>query len=167
VRGDHIISVSCRHLLALLVAAIALSACSATGPLFIRHTDPSPEEALIYLYRPSRNAARTGAPEMFVNGQKSIKRINGGYSVAYVKPGQVAVLAKKGGLWGFRDMTILLNVNPGKTYYVRLLPSLFPVVPLVVTEIRVSLALVEEDTAFDEITNCRYIVPERLRFEPN
>lgn len=72
--------------LTLLVVAIAVWGCSANGPPFIRHTDPSSEEALIYLYRPSRWTARLWGPEILINGQNWIRLLNKGYSLAYVAP---------------------------------------------------------------------------------
>ncbi len=168
VREIYMTPASYLRLLALLVVAIALSACSATGPVFTRHTDPASGEALIYLYRPNRWTARAGAPQIFINGQKSIKLLNKGYTAAYVVPGKIDILARWSVLWESRHMSTLLNANSGTTHYVRYLPTLEYIIPLPygasVTKIRETFGPVEESMALTEIKDCRYIKPDRLRF---
>lgn len=143
--------------------AITVSACSASGPLFKRHSDPGPEGGLIYLYRPDRFVHKAGAPEILIDSKKVVTLRNNGYTAVYVTPGSHVIVAKRHvWSWDIQDMVVQFKVLPGTTYFVRLLldTDLFVPGPVTVIKYRVKLGLVEPTEALREIAECRFIEPE-------
>ena len=98
-----------------------IAGCSATGPAFIA-VAPNETEGVIYVYRPPRLANAGGAPKITLDGQERGRLSNGGYLALRVPVGE-HVVEQKYSIWDWdmRAPPVKLMVQPGKSYFARLL----------------------------------------------
>jgi hypothetical protein len=155
-----------------LVLLVALVAGCASGPLFQRSEAPEDNEALLYVYRPMQLLASGYSPDIYVNGEKALTLVNGGYSLFRLKPGKFTVIAKgfvipgSGNHYGW---AVEMGLEPGKTYYVRWKPGLSGIpyrYPNLDFQFRGHMEILDEQRALAEISECRYLDPAKATIHP-
>jgi len=138
----------------IVVCAVVLAGCAATGPVFQAAPEPKEADALIYIYRPSSSWFALGARDayFYVNEVNVADLSNEGYTWFHVPAGDYTLTQK----WPF-DATPgakALNINarwlPKQKYYFRLETA---------AGYRQYLWRVSEvpaDRALIEISSCKY-----------
>lgn len=105
----------------LLAAAILLSACSATGPLFSAAPAPAAADALVYVYRPEAPFYGGIKSHFYVDGAKVASLSKGGYSAFYLPVGSHTMKQQWTGMTGASDtLQFGFELKPGETRYYRL-----------------------------------------------
>lgn len=107
-----------------LVGGLLMSAC-ATGPAFIVSEGPADGNALIYLYRPKAMGAGAKTPTVRINETHTVELYNGGYAEIEVPPGRNRLWIAKASIFE-TDWSgeVLVDAEPGKSYFVRFQPRL-------------------------------------------
>lgn len=77
-----------RMVLVLMMAAAALSGCSATGPKYKPMANASSDESVLYVFRPKTVYMSALSAIIFVDGQRVAKLRNNGYVALPVKAGR-------------------------------------------------------------------------------
>src|SRR5690349_15073399 len=72
----------------LAIFSLLLTACSASGPAFTPAAAPTPNTALVYIYRPSRIMIVPVSPGILIDGEERISMKNNAYSFFYLPPGR-------------------------------------------------------------------------------
>ena len=81
---------------------------------------PTPSDATVYFYRPSEMTGRLIRPTITANGAKVGRLANDAYGFARLSPGTIQLRSTWPGIPGtVRDDSVTLNVEAGKSYYVR------------------------------------------------
>ena len=112
---------------ALFSVGLALSGCSATGPVFKEAETAPIGKALIYIYRPSSFALAARDAHFFVDNEELIHLSNSGYTHTYLSEGRHKIMQRwnestiTGVLFGVSAKTteIPLDVKAGEVYFVR------------------------------------------------
>ncbi|HZP59148.1 MAG TPA: TonB family protein [Opitutaceae bacterium] len=104
---------------------ILLVGCSATGPAFVAEQALRPNEAVIYIYRPSAMTARARTATIEMDGKLIGQLDNNGYIVIHALPGKHRITeswaAWVGDLSALqRPIEVLIDAESGMKYYVRL-----------------------------------------------
>lgn len=110
----------------LLSTALLLSGCVATGEKFRREVPAHPQEALLYIYRPSGFIGSAQRPDIRIDGENLGSVVSGGYLVKKVTIGRHTLVLTGGGnpfTWNFPDRTEVANINASGNYYYRYAPS--------------------------------------------
>jgi hypothetical protein len=128
----------------LLVPALFLAACAATGAPFKRVTDIPPDKGVVYVYRP--NSILGGAIHYDVhaaNDEVICDLIRNGYCLYYAKPGELE-------LWGKTESrsSITIDVKSGQEHFVKGGLSMGFMVG------RPNFTATESKTALEEIAEC-------------
>jgi hypothetical protein len=113
-----------------LIVVCLLSGC-ATGPRFAGPVAVPDGKAVVYVYRERRGLGSGGSPDIFINGEKVVKLISGGFYIYYADPGDVVfsnqfAIGPLGILWAVVDRIaeakkraiLQFQAEAGKTYYV-------------------------------------------------
>ncbi|HUT37301.1 MAG TPA: DUF2846 domain-containing protein [Planctomycetota bacterium] len=106
-----------------LAAALVVTGCSATGPLFSGLPRVQSNEAAIIVYRPSCFTLSGAYPNVYLDGVKQAALRNGGYVELRVPPGEHVVEAKGSILhWDGRVpvLTRRMRVEAARIGFVRL-----------------------------------------------
>lgn len=147
--------------------AAVLCACTASGPPFSPATAPSPDNTLIYVYRPDTlfYSGDPDVPILYLDGDRLLRlRING-YTWLDVEPGQHEILLRES-LLGMPTSTIGeidLRAEPGQTYYIRYTFEFGSVASdgMYLYQIgKSAFLIVPNELGEQEISGTRFIAPE-------
>jgi len=110
-----------------IIAVVAVTGCSATGPKFTQLEAPEMNQAKVYFYRPWAMLDGAASPEVQVNGTINFNIRNGGYEILSIKSGETSFVVKEGGFmsnWRASELSINANLEANKVYFVRLTAEL-------------------------------------------
>jgi len=104
------------------IALLLLSGC-ASGPVFTEAPPPESGKALVYIYREADFAAAASGAAFFVDEQKVVDLMAGGYSYVYLAPGHYEI-EQRWSLFNYapqagQSVSIQLDVKAGDVRYVR------------------------------------------------
>jgi hypothetical protein len=128
----------------LLLATCALIVSCAGGPSFVNVEEIPEQKGLIYLYRKSSLFGVAIVPQIWCNGAPIVSLKSGGYYAYFADPGKTFITAKTESRTG-----VTIEVEPGKTYYVRLR------IGMGIVAGRPHLTLVDEEKGAKEIKGCK------------
>ncbi len=109
-----------------LLWALLLVGCVATGERFRRETPANPNEAVLYIYRPSGFIGSAQRPDLRVDGELVGSVVSGGFLVKKVTIGRHALVLTGNGnafTWNYPDRVQEVNINASGNYYYRYAPS--------------------------------------------
>ena len=147
---------------------LALSGCSASGPLYAPTVIASEGNASVYLYRPSRSEGYLIVPPVSVDGTELFELANNGYAELTLSPGRHLIETKKdGNPIGPVDAvgSIEIEVEAGREYYIRWSPSMgdmkiIPIAnPVIIAQFSGLFIHLSKDDALSELKNCKRIYP--------
>lgn len=111
---------SYRVFFTVLIFTLIVGCAAAPGPNFEPLVD-KPNEAVLYVYRPSKMRGSGTYPHIYVDGIEKSPLKNGGYIALYLPPGEHVILSKgKDWKWDLPDSSVKLTVTSGETYFVKL-----------------------------------------------
>jgi hypothetical protein len=144
---------------------VALTGCTATGPIFQEAASAPEGKGLVYLYRPSSLVLGARSAKFFVSGQKIAELKTNGYTAVYLPEGRHVIQQR----WADKEYPALManivgptkpvevpiDVKAGDTHYIRLTTSPGPYTYGAVT---VAWGIEQVSPAFGskEITETRY-----------
>jgi len=139
----------------LLILTI-LTACGATGPTYQSLDLTTPENSVIYIYRPSHFVGAASYPEITLDEKHLGSLKNGGYLVKEISPGKHK-LTTKGNAWNYAlaEKTIMFEAMPGESKYARYL------INASVSAVVGTVVYINSDNAF------HFVKPEYARKEIN
>jgi Protein of unknown function (DUF2846) len=111
-----------KKLLALIIV-FGLFGCAASGPKFTEIVIPNGNNAVVYFYRPSLFFQGGGSPSVFVNEKQTLNMLNGGYFYMSLPSGSYTVSPRKNFNWALDVADKVLDVEAGKTYYLKFIMS--------------------------------------------
>jgi hypothetical protein len=144
--------------IAILLSSLLLSACSASGPAFTPAAAPERSSALVYIYRPGRIMIAPVSPGILIDGEERILMKNNGYSFFYLPPGKHSfALLLSDRYKGLAHVNT--DLQSGHTYFLKVDGdhSSFGMFK----SISFRLLPVSEQTARDEIGECKYLDPAK------
>jgi hypothetical protein len=106
----------------IVLVAILLAGCAASGLLYQPANSPPKDFALVYIYRPDALAYGARAAHIFVDERHVLNVNSNGYSYFYIKSGSYRLRQKWPSLIGGYDdgeLNIPLSVQAGETYFYR------------------------------------------------
>ena len=115
-----------RITVALMIAGMALSGCSATGPKYRPLANMPSDESVLYVFRPKTLYMSALSAVVFVDGQRVAKLRNNGYVALPVKAGRHVIRHEwDSGLFGDnrsenRPIELGVMMLPGDQHYVRI-----------------------------------------------
>lgn len=146
-----------KTLLALLLACV-LSGCIATGEKFRREIPAGPEEALLYIFRPSGFIGVAQRPDVKVDGQPLGSLVSGSFLVKKVGIGRHELLLTGEGnpfTWNYPDRLETFVIMTSGNYYFRYAPSSSMRTPNVMVH-SYSFYPVSESQAMEELINLNH-----------
>lgn len=153
-----------RLITSILVAALMLAGCAASGPRYVDKSFIEPGKAVVFFYRPNRFFQGGGGPDVYVNDVKEFRMLNGGYSYLLLNPGKHVVSPRNHFNWGLDGVDTEISVEAGGEYYLRMDFSGATVDSVVVGSVGVGSVsgttifnLVDETTAKSEIIHTRMV----------
>lgn len=144
--------------IAVLLSPLLLAACSASGPAFTAAAAPAVNSALVYIYRPSRIMIAPVSPGIVIDGEERILMKNNGYSFFYLPPGRHSfALLLSDRYKGLAHVN--MDLQEGHTYFLKVDGdhSSFGMFK----SISFRLLPVSEQTAREEIGECKYLEPAK------
>lgn len=101
-----------------LMVVVLLTSCSATGPKFQEYTLSKAENAVVYIYRPTKTVNCCVAPKVYINQTPKADLKNGGYVVYELPAGKHEIVVGDGS-FGFTPEKISLSVAYGEIVYLK------------------------------------------------
>jgi hypothetical protein len=117
------------------VASPSQKTCTPKGKASLaceKNTAPSEGKALIYIYRPSLFFQAGAWPDMWINSHEIGPLSNNSFFIVTISPGEHTLLARQTSKWEnwiVGDLNLKLKTEPGKVYYVRVMPQLKSCIP--------------------------------------
>jgi len=150
------------RLLLIVLAPLLLWGCAATGPAFKPAAAPKDDQVLLYVYWPETSAFGMRTATIGLDGTPIAELGYKGYTVLYTAPGphRITQLFKP---WPGdatevkRELSISLNTQPGRIYFVEFRTSTAPAPGG--TRIQWALGAVSEAKGTQGIAECRYQPP--------
>jgi hypothetical protein len=108
------------------VFILALTSCSATGPLFNPESMEGNSKSNLYIYRSWKFFNGGGWPNIYLNGKKLFALKNNGYGILYLEPGNYEIKAEGSFFltnWYPGPASININVEANNEYYIRVTPQ--------------------------------------------
>ena len=149
------------YIFSILLSIILLTGC-ASGPIF-SEVSASKDEAVIYIYRPSKFADSGNAPKIFVNDKEIVTLWNGGYTYVFAKPGKTTIETRRHVLWqAGKETTVTINVEAGKQYYIEFYPFIRDIQPFFnYVQHDSDFSRVPPEYAAKRISECKLIEPDK------
>ena len=99
-------------------AVLWLTSCAATGPKFKEHSLVKPDNAVVYIYRPTKTVNCCVAPKVYINQVPKADLKNGGYLVYELSAGKYEIVVGDGS-YGFTPETLNLSLAAGESVYLK------------------------------------------------
>lgn len=144
---------------AIVVAAIMLTSCAATGPLFQPAPPPDSGKALVYVYRPDGFMLGGRDAHFYVDNKHVVNLSAGGYTHFHIDPGSHVIKQNWPiDLMMFGTLELPLDANPDETIYYRFFSGSGNCSYDTSGKVcfKFTLQRVTESAANDEISKCRY-----------
>lgn len=91
-----------------LIVVLLLTACSAAGPKYQEYALTKSENAVVYIYRPTKTVNCCVAPKVYINQSPKSDLKNGGYVVYELPAGQHEIVVGDGS-FGFTSEKVNLS----------------------------------------------------------
>ena len=146
---------------ALLVISIALilfyfsCARKATGPAFNQVELDDDKKALVYIYRPHTDCGYLRKFDISVDGKIVVALLDQGYTWVALDPGKHLIRIK--GTSKIPSIAETIDVESAQTYFVKYHTNC----PSTGFRPFISLLEIPESTALEEISDCRFIEPNK------
>ena len=101
-----------------LIAVLLLTACSAAGPKFQEYALSKSENAVVYIYRPTKTVNCCVAPKVYINQTPKSDLKNGGYVVYELPAGKHEIVVGDGS-FGFTPEKVNLSLKSGEIVYLK------------------------------------------------
>ena len=101
-----------------LMMVLLLTACSAAGPKFQDHALSKAENAVVYIYRPTKTVNCCVAPKVYINQIPKSALKNGGYVVYELPAGKHEIVVGDGS-FGFTPEKLNLSLSSGEIVYLK------------------------------------------------
>lgn len=101
-----------------IISVLILGSCAASGPKFQEHGLSKPENALVYIYRPTKTVNCCVAPKVYINKSPKADLKNGGYQVYELPAGQYEIVVGDGS-YGFTPEIVNLSLKSGEEIYLK------------------------------------------------
>lgn len=101
-----------------LIGILLLTSCSAAGPKFQEHSLVKAENAVVYIYRPTKTVNCCVAPKVYINQTPKADLKNGGYVVYELPAGKQEIIVGDGS-YGFTPEKISLSLESGESVYLK------------------------------------------------
>ena len=109
--------------LLVLTAAILMAACSNRASIFVAAPEAGGDDAVVYVYRPAASANFMMSPRVVIDDREQFAIANGDYRYIYLDRGDYVVGLSATDRYQ-AGAPLALNVEAGKSYYVRISTSL-------------------------------------------
>ena len=144
-----------------ILGFLLLTGCSAAGPKFQSAPAPAANASLVYVYRPDSWQNASLSPAIIIDGRERFLLKNNGYSFFYLKPGpHTFALEMSEKYEGYSRIDLKTEAN--RSYYIRVDTAMGFGAGITKT---FGLVAVREETAREEIKDCRYLDPKKSALE--
>ena len=106
-----------------LSSALLLVACSSKESVFIPAPQDDEQGSVVYVYRPGSSTNFMMSPRVVIDGNEKFKIGSGDYRYVYLQPGEHSVVLNPTDQYQTHE-AVKLNVEAGKSYYLRVKTSL-------------------------------------------
>jgi hypothetical protein len=110
-----------RFVLSLFI--IATAACSSKEAIFVAAPADADKGSVVYIYRPSSSTNFMMSPTVVIDGKEKFNIASGDYRYVYLASGQHTVGLDSTDRY-LTDAAVAINVEAGKSYYLRVNTSL-------------------------------------------
>lgn len=104
--------------ISLFISVLLLASCSAAGPKFQEYALANTNNAIVYIYRPTKTVNCCVAPNVYINQAPKAGLKNGGYLAYELPPGNHEITVGDGS-YGFTAETVNLTLTSGDVIYLK------------------------------------------------
>ena len=141
-----------------LFTVLLVAACSNKVSSFVAAPQHADKDSVVYIYRPSSSANFMMSPQVVIDGSEKFRIGSGDYRYVYLQTGEHSIGLNPTDQYS-TEAVVTLNVEPGKSYYLRVNTSLKFETDSMNTR-KFWIDVIDENEALTEIGDTKYAGPK-------